>query len=213
MIGRGTIALLLVSVAIHSACVYAAGVYFPLFAQTVAGASASLSGILFLPFPGGLIVTTFFSGRIVARLGIRGQLVVGSTLAALGYLALAMRATPEVRPEALVGLGLIGAGLGMAAPLFMVSVQGAVARDELATATTSVQLFRRLGSSTGVAALGALLLIGLAGAPVPAAGQALTPAARVALAQALRLVFATSGALALASALLLAFTRPTDRGA
>jgi MFS family permease len=65
----------------------------------------------------------------------------------------------ETTPRALLValLVLVGLGLGFTSSAFVVAVQNAVTWSQRGVATASVQFFRTIGGSIGVALLGALL--------------------------------------------------------
>ena len=139
-----------------------ATIFLPLFLQVVVGASASNSGMLILPMMIGITVGALGAGRIIRWTG-RYKLVAlgGLGLAALSF-ALFMTVTRDT-PTWLYAsyMGLLGIGLGPCGPMVGISVQNAVHRRDLGTATSLTNLFRSMGASFGVALLGAVLLAGL----------------------------------------------------
>jgi EmrB/QacA subfamily drug resistance transporter len=145
--------------------------FLPLFLQFVFGMSASNSGLLVLPMSFGTTIGSLFAGRAMSRTGHykRWPLIglIAATAAFLG-LALCGAATPSLVVCALTGL--VGIGLGMTFPPLLVSVQNAVERHDLGTATGCVAFFRSMGGSLGVATLGAILIGGLAGGGAEASG-------------------------------------------
>jgi hypothetical protein len=58
----------------------------------------------------------------------------------------------------------VGAGIGMAMPLMNIAVQSEFEQKYLGMATSSVQLFRGLGSTIGVAVFGSMLTLGITNA-------------------------------------------------
>ena len=66
---------------------------------------------------------------------------------------------------AIVATGLIGFGVGTVFPIATVSIQNAVARHEVGTATGAMNFFRALASALVVAIMGAILLAGLGVTP------------------------------------------------
>lgn len=57
---------------------------------------------------------------------------------------------------------VLGIGLGFVMPVMNIAVQNEFSQKDLGVATSSIQLFRGLGSTVGVALFGALLTSGLA---------------------------------------------------
>ena len=138
--------------------------YFPVFLQIALGLSATHSGLLLVPMLTASLVASLVSGRIVARWG-RYRLVVASGPVLLGVgLALLSTMTVSTSPAAAAGYLLVfGLSMGVLIPVLILVIQNAVHPRDLGVATSSVQVFRQLGGSTGVAVFGALFNARLAG--------------------------------------------------
>jgi disulfide bond formation protein DsbB len=52
---------------------------------------------------------------------------------------------------------MMGVGMGLSLPAFLIAVQSAVRKDQLGVATSTVQFSRSIGGTLGVSVLGALL--------------------------------------------------------
>lgn len=144
--------------------------YLTQFNQQVFGASPTESGLMLLPMVGGIMFTSITSGQIISRTGrYKIFMQVGVVLATI-MLGLLTTLTPEhsYTYEAVLIL-LLGLGLGVVMPVLSLAVQNEFKQSELGVATSSSQLFRSLGSTVGVAVLGAILTTGLANGLVPAA--------------------------------------------
>jgi len=113
---------------------FAVVVFMPLFFQLVTGATATTSGLLIIPM---LLTSTASLG-----LGLLST-VDGARGPAIGYLA------------------VFGLGFGLVTQVLIVAIQNAVSRQEIGTATASVNLFRAIGGSLGVAVYGAVFAAGL----------------------------------------------------
>jgi hypothetical protein len=59
-------------------------------------------------------------------------------------------------------LGLMGLGMGLSIPAFLLAVQSTVQRKSLGTATSTVQFSRSIGGTFGVSLMGLALSLGLA---------------------------------------------------
>jgi hypothetical protein len=66
---------------------------------------------------------------------------------------------------ALLASGIIGLGVGTVFPVATVSIQSAVLRHEVGTATGAMNFFRALASALVVAVMGAIVLAGLGATP------------------------------------------------
>ena len=138
---------------------FGAMVFLPLYFQRVMGMSPAVAGTMLLPQVAGMLLSAILGGRIVARLGrTRLFLLVGVALNAAALLSLAGFAALDAGcVPFLVSMAGLGLGIGLAMPNLTVTMQNAVARDELGAATGAMIFLRSLGGTAGVAVSGALL--------------------------------------------------------
>jgi EmrB/QacA subfamily drug resistance transporter len=157
--------------------------YLPAYLQIVTGVSATISGLLLLPLIAGLLVTSVASGRLIARTGhYKAYPIAGTALAAAGlYLLSTMGArTPHLASS--LYLLVLGLGIGLFLQVMVLIVQNTAARRDLGAATSSVNFARQVGSSVGVALIGALFIHRLDGqlaARLPTSGAGHLSAAQV----------------------------------
>ena len=141
---------------------FAAIVFLPLFLQLVTGATATTSGLLVLPMLLASTFSTVVSGRLMTRAGrYKVFPIIGFALMSAGLALLATLGAASGRGPAMVYMAVFGLGFGLTTQVLVVAVQNAVERRELGTATASVNLFRALGGSVGVAVYGAVFAAGL----------------------------------------------------
>ncbi len=136
--------------------------YLTQFNQQVFGASPTDSGLMLLPMVAGLMVASIGSGQIISRTGkYKIFMQIGIVLATV-MVALLTTLTPESSylSEAVL-MTLLGLGLGLVMPVLNIAVQNEFKQLELGAATSSIQLFRGLGSTVGIALFGAMLTSGL----------------------------------------------------
>src|SRR3984957_650519 len=157
--------------------------YLPAYLQIVTGVSATGSGLLLLPLIGGLLVTSISSGRLIARTGhYKAYPVAGTALAAAGLYLLSTIGVRTSHLASSVYLLILGLGLGLFLQVMVLIAQNTAARRDLGAATASVNFARQIGSSIGVALIGALFihrLDGQLGAHLPASGAGHLSAAQV----------------------------------
>lgn len=170
--------------------------YLPPFVQGVMGGTAVNAGIALMPMSIGWPVGSTVSGRLILRFGYRPIVVIGTALVLVGSILTLFITQGTSLYFIMVTMTVIGLGMGFGATSFLVAVQSAVGWGERGIATASVQFFRTMGSTIGVALMGALmnatLAPGLAGidrAHPGALGQGISgaslmldPAARASLA-------------------------------
>ncbi len=140
-------------------------VFVPLYFQLVHGASATEAGLRTAPLMAGLILSSVFGGRAVARLGKTKPFIVGGlVVAALSLAALAIAVRLGVGADGFDGLLVVlGAGMGMVMPNMTTSIQNAAKPAELGVAMATTSFFRALGGAFGVAVAGTLLTLTLRG--------------------------------------------------
>lgn len=110
------------------------------------------------------MVASIGSGQIISRTGkYKIFMQVGIVLATV-MVGLLATLTPEssYEQEAFI-MVLLGVGLGLVMPVLNIAVQNEFKQLELGVATSSIQLFRGLGSTIGIAVFGAILTGSLSG--------------------------------------------------
>ena len=134
-------------------------IYLPLFMQGVMGVSATQSGSLLTPLMLAAVTGNIFGGQMVSRRGRYKKLAIaGAAFIAAGMVVFAMMDATTVRAQVVLGMVICGLGMGFVQPVYTVAVQNAAPREHMGTATASVQFFRSIGSTMGVAIFGSVLL-------------------------------------------------------
>ena len=130
-------------------------VFLPRWFQVVGGASATQSGYQILALLGGLIISAMASGQIVARTGRYKLLVLGAAVTlGIGLFLLTNLRADTPLPVLWAWMFVTGLGVGPMFSVFTLVVQGAVAPQQIGTATSSLTLFQQLGGSVGLAIAG-----------------------------------------------------------
>ena len=144
-------------------------VHLPLYYQVVYHLSASEAGLALIPLAAISTGGAAIAGRTMARAKhYKRVAIVGTAVAALAGAGLALFALPLW--ALLVLLSVFALGLGTAFPISVVSIQNAVARSQVGTATGAMNFFRALMASFTVAAFSAILLMAL-GADISLSGE------------------------------------------
>ncbi|MFI9611501.1 MDR family MFS transporter [Streptomyces sp. NPDC052023] len=136
---------------------FGATLFLPLYQQSVQGASATNSGLLLLPMLGAMLVTSMVAGRVTTQTG-RYKLfpVVGGALMVTGLYLLSLMDTETSRLTSGLYMAVVGLGMGCLMQITMLIAQNSVDMKDMGVASSSTTLFRTLGSSFGVAIMGAL---------------------------------------------------------
>jgi EmrB/QacA subfamily drug resistance transporter len=175
--------------------------YVPLFVQGVIGTSATSSGVVLTPLVLGAVTTSFLSGQLVSRTGhYRWNVVLGPPMLALGMALLWRMNVHTTSGEAARNMVVAGIGIGSMMQVFVLSVQNAVQRARIGSATALTQFARQMGATVGVSVMGVIVNAGLPAQASTGEGVAihrLPPALRDALASALKPAFLASTCVAL----------------
>ena len=143
---------------------YGSLIFVPLFVQAILGASPSAAGEILVPMTLSIVTGSVISGQVISRWG-RYKLIA---LSGIGIMAAGMflltRLTPGAAFMTVVWDGvLVGFGLGVTMPLYVIAVQNAFSYQVLGQVTAALQFFRSIGATVGVAAMGALMVTGFRG--------------------------------------------------
>jgi len=143
---------------VAGAAMFGAIVYLPLFFQGVQGRQATNAGLLLLPLMLALMIASLVVGRLTTRTGRYKIFPVVGTIVAAGGLWL--MSTMELDTSRLVSslwMVVLGVGIGATLSVLTIAVQNTVELRDLGAGTASVNFFRTLGSTIGVAVFGAVL--------------------------------------------------------
>jgi MFS family permease len=136
--------------------------FVPLFVQAVLGSTATQAGISLTPMSLSWTVASILGSRLLLRVGYRTLAAIGMALLALGTL-LMTSIHPETRVTSIMlYTGLMGIGMGLSIPAFLLAVQSTVPRQTLGAATSTIQFSRSIGGTLGVSVMGVFLSTRLA---------------------------------------------------
>lgn len=136
---------------------FGAVLFLPLFQQSVQGASATNSGLLLLPMLLSMMVVSLIAGRVTTNSGkYKIFPIIGGGLMVAGLFLLAQMDTGTSRLTSGLYMAVLGAGMGFLMQITMLVAQNSVEMKDMGVASSATTLFRTLGSSFGVAIMGAL---------------------------------------------------------
>ncbi len=137
--------------------------YLTQFNQQVFGATATTSGLMLLPFVGGMMVSSITSGQLASRTGhYKRFMMIGLFIATVAIVSLVGLQPDSPFWHEAVRMVFVGLGLGMVMPLMNLAVQNEFEQKDLGSVTATVQLTRGLGSTIGTAVLSGILTAGIA---------------------------------------------------
>jgi MFS family permease len=176
-----------------------------LFVQAVLGTSATQAGITIAPMLLGWVTASIIGTRLMLRVGYRTLAMVGTSALTVGAFLMMRIGAHTSQNSLMFFVALMGIGMGLSIPPFLIAVQTSVERRYLGTATSTIQFSRSMGGTLGVSVMGAALSLRLASNfrasgldpklvsqlldPLPGAETLINEGVRVAMANAIGLVF------------------------
>jgi EmrB/QacA subfamily drug resistance transporter len=148
----------IVVAALISAGLFGATLFIPLFVQTVIGKSATQSGTILTPLTIAVVATALISGQLITKLGrYRPMAISGTAVMTVGMYMLSRLGTQSSYSEVIRDSVIAGLGMGIASPVFNLTIQNAVDIRLVGAATSLVQFMRSIGAALGVAIFGSIV--------------------------------------------------------
>jgi EmrB/QacA subfamily drug resistance transporter len=208
--------------------------FIPLFVQAVLGTSATQAGITLTPLLMGWVLASIIGTRLMLTVGYRKLGLIGTGAFVVGAFLMSQAGINTSQASLMVFVTLMGIGMGLSIPSYLIAVQTSVNRRQLGTATSTLQFSRSIGGTLGVSVMGAALSARLASNlvaarldpelvqqlldPLPGAEVVIAEGARAAMADAIHLVFLIAFAAAALAMVTVFFTprkeltdQPTER--
>jgi EmrB/QacA subfamily drug resistance transporter len=136
--------------------------YIPLFVQAVLGTSATAAGATLTPLLIAWVIASIIGSRLLLKMGYRTLAVIGMVLLTIGSFMMSRISAGSSQLSLVIGLSLMGIGMGLSIPAFLIAVQSTVERRFLGTATSTLQFSRSIGGVLGVSVMGVALAASLA---------------------------------------------------
>ena len=143
------------------------GVFFvvPLYLQMVLGLDALQTGLKMLPISVAMFLAAAAGSRLSTRYSVRGIVRVGLATTCVGTVVLLWTVQPDLAERGFAwSMALLGIGMGLMASQLGNVVQSSVDASGRAEAGGLQYTGQQLGSSLGVALIGAIVLTGLTSA-------------------------------------------------
>jgi EmrB/QacA subfamily drug resistance transporter len=137
---------------------FGAIMYLPLYVQGVMGESATNSGAVLTPMMLGFMVSSIVGGQIMSRTGrYKGILLVSLVIGSVGMFLFSQMGVDTSNSVLIRNMIITGLGIGATMSVFTIVVQNAFSVRQLGEVTASLQFFRNIGGTIGVAILGSLM--------------------------------------------------------
>ncbi len=200
--------------------------FIPLFVQSVMGTTATQAGITLTPLLLGWVTASIIGTRLLLLIGYRRLGLIGTASFTIGAFLMSQAGMNTSQTSLMVFVTLMGIGMGLSVPSFLIAVQTSVNRRQLGTATSTLQFSRSIGGTLGVSVMGAALSARLASNliearldpelvrqlldPLPGSEVVIAQGARAAMADAIHLVFIIAFAAAALAMVTVFFTPRTE---
>jgi MFS family permease len=110
----------------------------------------------------GAVGTSMLTGQLVSRTGrYRWNAIIGPLILTAGMLLLWRMTVTTTNGQAARNMVVAGIGIGSMMQVFVLSVQNAVPRQHIGSATALTQFSRQIGATIGVTVIGAIVNHGL----------------------------------------------------
>jgi len=128
-----------------------------LYLQDVRGYTAVRAGLTILPMPATMALCAPLSGRMLARSGSRGPLVIAGAALTLSSAALSQLSSESTTMFLFITYALFGVGVGMVSSAITNTFMSGVPKSQAGVASGMNSASRQLGTSLGVAIVGSVL--------------------------------------------------------
>lgn len=144
--------------AIMGAAMFGAILYVPLYMQGVVGASATNSGVVLTPMMLSMVTASVIGGQLISRTGrYKWAVILGLLSMQVGMFLLSRMGVSTSDGEVVRNMIVTGVGLGLVMPTITLAVQNAFPARQLGVTTSSLQFFRQIGGTIGIALMGTFL--------------------------------------------------------
>ena len=130
--------------------------FLALYMQNILHYSPLEAGIRFLPATLVIIVTAPIAGRLADRIGPRPLMTVGLALAAFALFLQSQITIHTGYGQLLPAFMIMGLGMGLTMSPMSTAAMNSVTQDKAGAASGILSMFRMVGGTFGVAAIGAL---------------------------------------------------------
>ncbi len=154
---RPTFAASSAVIGLQNLAMYALLFQLPIFFEQVRGVEAGITGRTIIGMMIAMVVFSPLGGRVSESVGIRTTAVVGTLTSLAGLYLLSDFEALRSPGDALIGLVVIGAGLGLTAGPSQAAAMSAVGSSEAGMAAGAASTARYIGGVIGISVLGYLL--------------------------------------------------------
>lgn len=137
---------------------FSTAVFLTQYLQLAHGKTPTVAGLFTIPMALGSLLSALIIGRIITNTGIwKRYVVVGTLFCTAGFVGMGTIGYGTSLVLVCVYMFLVGAGLGMVMQNLVLVVQNTTPLRDIGTASSTVNFFRSLAGTLGVAGLGSFL--------------------------------------------------------
>lgn len=130
----------------------------PFFVQGVKGISPTMAGYVAMPMSIAMLITTSLSGQLMSKTGkYKKMAIIGLMIMTIAMVLMYFMVPSTPIYKLIIYMVILGLGIGVAMPVFSLTVQNAVSPQQIGVATATSTLFRNLGGTIGIAIMGSLM--------------------------------------------------------
>jgi EmrB/QacA subfamily drug resistance transporter len=130
--------------------------FLAIYLQDLLGYSPLETGVRFLPTTVLVVIAAPAAGRVADRIGSRWPMVLGLAITSVSLFLFAQMDASTTYGDLLPAFILLGLGIGMTMSPMSTAAMNAVDVDKAGVASGTLQMFRMMGGTIGVAATGAI---------------------------------------------------------
>lgn len=131
--------------------------FVPMFVQGGQGGTASDVALVLPWLTIGWPIGAGLGGRLLLRVGFRRSVIFGMVLVVLAQVGFMLMDRDSSKAYIAAAMTLMGLGFGFSSVAFTIGVQSSVRWSDRGVATSSLQFFRSIGGSLGVAIMGTIV--------------------------------------------------------
>lgn len=130
--------------------------FVPTYLESTIGVPPLVSGLAVAALTLGWPIAASLSGRFYLRIGFRNTALLGTSIAIVGTIALALTSVHPSVFFVAASCFVVGLGMGLVATPTLIAAQSSVAWSERGVVTGTNMFARSIGSAVGVAVFGAI---------------------------------------------------------
>ncbi|MFJ8528124.1 MDR family MFS transporter [Bacillus sp. NPDC094106] len=141
---------------IAGAIIISITMYLPIWSQGVLGKNATEAGLILMPVPVMWTFGAILSGNLVGKLKTKQIILLGASVLSVATFLLSILSTHSPAFLIYVAVGLLGFGMGLITPIYMITIQAAVPSHTRGTAVGLNTFINTFSQTLGAAVFGTI---------------------------------------------------------